>query len=416
MVVNNVPRRTTCCSPWRATPSSTSTSTRASSATVTLNAIDQTLPQIAQPHRQAGRHALRTRRPQPRGDARFALPAQLQGRLREHVARHHRHGVDQHPDRDRRQLGQHVERRRTAVHRQRQHLVDHASRTSRKQPLLGDAGEEHQGPAARNRQDPAGGRPARPSSSGPTRRATTGTGAAACTHGGGRARQPAPQSLDRRQPASPPRWSNTSDHAWSRRTTFREAASVIAQSGNGRGHRARHVAAAREGSGIPRPGPGIGPAPGADRGDHRRGDAERRIPAGHRLVAACAPDGSGFTIAAHQRSAQTPADPVDTLHCSTLSSTRASAAAISPSALRFLESFGTVKVLSSPTTIGPEQPDRAAQGGRQPRLLQHQGGHQPARPTRRRRDHRDDARRTSVVRRAGHGRDATDQRRATRSC
>ena len=54
----------------------------------------------------------------------------------------------------------------------------------------------------------------------------------------------------------------------------------------GHRHRARHLAPAREGRGVPRAGHRLRAPPGADRGDRRRGAAQRRLPVGRRLVGA----------------------------------------------------------------------------------------------------------------------------------
>ena len=168
----------------------------------------------------------------------------------------------------------------------------------------------------------------------------------------------------RQQPGAPRRRADA---------TFREAASVIANRESGHPHRPRHLAPARESAGVPRPGAWPRTPPGADRGDRRRGAAEQPVPARHRLAAAALgrtrpacrlqPGRSGLEFGQPPPARPRASTP-----------TRSCSAARSPAsnfnfALKLLESFGDVRVLSSPKISVLNNQTAVLQVTRQHRLL-----------------------------------------------
>jgi hypothetical protein len=231
----------------------------------------------ADAHRQAGRHALRTRRPEPRRHAGFALPETLQGRLREHGAQRDRNDLDQHPD-------QHHARRQWRRRAPRWAAAPATSRTPR---IENKSNNQFWDSLEKNIKDilretdkilPEG------SSETVVEQANaqTATGAAALPQGASpRAAQALANAMQGN--AALGSSSQTTGNSVVRRNTFREAASVIINPESGVDHGARHGAPARKDPGVHRPRDRLVAPPGADRGHHRRSHAGRRLPARHRV-------------------------------------------------------------------------------------------------------------------------------------
>jgi MSHA biogenesis protein MshL len=130
------------------------------------------------------------------------------------------------------------------------------------------------------------------------------------------------------------------------------------QSGSGCRGGSRHIAAARKGPGIPRHGADQRKAPSHHRSDHRRGQPERPLPAGHQLAepAFPAPRGSNAWILRRRTrpACRIVPDPSSRQPAGSTPGTfrfpaqlRGARAGLS-STLSLLETFGKVKVLSSP--------------------------------------------------------------------
>ena len=112
---------------------------------------------------------------------------------------------------------------------------------------------------------------------------------------------------------------------------------------NRRPQHPRDLAPAREGPGIPRPGAGQRQAPGADRGHRRRGAAQQQLPARHRLAAAHPGLRRPRLFPDAPRAAQPAVNP-----SSFIISFATGGRLDITGTLKLLESFGDVRVLSSP--------------------------------------------------------------------
>ncbi len=195
------------------------------------------------------------------------------------------------------------------------------------QPFLGDAGNEHKGHTARDRQDnPRTGQAvAQPAAAAPAAQPGAAPAAGAAAPVAAAPAQPAP--------------------------TFREAASVIANPESGvlaiRATSRQHA----EDSGIPRPGAIQRQTPGVDRSHHRRSAVEQPVSAGHRLVLVRAPM---RTIQARRASTSIRPSAAPRRRRPTGSMFALGAPRTNLfnnnllASVRLLESFGTVRVLSSP--------------------------------------------------------------------
>ena len=262
----------------------------------------------ARPDRQSGGHALRNRRPEADRDARHAVSAHLSRSttstcIRESRASRPRPRRSAAPSGGAGTGGGGI----GAAGNKSTSTVTTSVRTFWK------SWWERQGSAARDRQDQA------------------------------RQAGRSPQGQRPRRPRRPRRAGSGGSRAAAAATSsFREAASVIANRGNRRADHSRDVAPAREGPGVSRPGHGQRQAPGADRGHDRRGAAEQQLPARHRLDALIP---GAFGLGFSQKSPTGgPAPAVTT-------SQDLSFAILGRNiigTLKLLESFGNVRVLSSP--------------------------------------------------------------------
>jgi MSHA biogenesis protein MshL len=181
---------------------------------VTINAIDQTLQQILT--RIAKQVDMRWELDGPNlvvmPDSPFLR--NLQGRLRQYVARRERHRLDQHPDR----VDQHQRRGRRPRGRRQQ--FQHLGQELGPKQLLAVAGQESQGHPARKRQDPA-------------RRLERNRNRALGPAGHDRHRRTAapvgPVGPRGQQPGRQPESGSLQQQGTTvvKRTTFREAASII---------------------------------------------------------------------------------------------------------------------------------------------------------------------------------------------